>query len=272
MIIDFILFVILGGFSGLIAGMLGIGGGAMVVPGLAFVFTLMGMENHIIMQMASGTSLMIMVFTALSSGLAHIKQHHLHLDAFKKLLPGVLVGTISGAIIARHLHSDVLTLIFALFLLVLGLKLLYGVMVHRVKKVWKVSRDVKMPGWLRLVGLVIGLKSGLLGIGGGTLSVPLLLYCKAPMTKASGTSAVLTLPIGLMGALSFMYLGWGQQVVGWSMGYIYLPAVLCVAPLSIIFAQIGARLSDRLPERKLKLFFAVLLLVLSAKMLILFFR
>ena len=181
MILDFVLFIVLGAISGGIAGLLGIGGGALVVPGLAFVFTLMGMSDHMIMQMASGTSLMIMVFTAISSSIAHIKQGHVHWEAFRKMLLGVVCGTILGAFIARLLHSDVLTLIFALFLLGVAIKMWLSAGKHQNTKSWGQQVDPRIPGWVRIAALFIGLKSGLLGIGGGTLSVPLLIHCKNKM-------------------------------------------------------------------------------------------
>jgi uncharacterized membrane protein YfcA len=265
MLLDLLMFIFLGVFSGLSAGLLGIGGGALVVPGLALIFTSMNLLPAHIMHFASATSLCIMIFTAISSTHAHHKNHNIIWPMYNRMVPLIVIGTVLGAVAATFLHSDILSFIFALFLLSIGVQML------RVKNPRPGVLKPPKKRTVRIAGIVIGIKSGLLGIGGGTLSVPFLVWCNIPMKQSSGTSAAFTLPIAIMGTISFLFLGWGHSIVSWSTGYIYWPAVLCVAPFSVLFAQVGAKWASFMPAKLLKRLFAVLLLLLSVKMFLITF-
>lgn len=258
--IDLLLFIALGVFSGLMAGCFGIGGGVLVVPGLAFIFINMGLPMSLIMQLCAGTSLCIMIFTSLASSSAHIKRKHVIWPMFIRMLPYILMGTLCGAFLARFLPSGFLKLLFALFLLGVGLKMLIK---FRVPPGQFPEPKKK---WVRIAAAVIGLQSGLLGVGGGTLSVPFLAHCHFPMKQAAGTSSLFTLPIALLGTAAFILLGKGHLPLDWVSGFVYWPAVLCIAPFGLICAPLGAKLAQYLPQEVLRRIFALLLLVLAAKM------
>lgn len=259
-LVDLLLFIALGAFSGLMAGCFGVGGGVLVVPGLAFIFLSMGVSHDLIMQLAAGTSLCIMIFTALSSSYSHHKQKNIVWPMFVRMLPYILLGTITGALLAKYLPSEFLKILFALFLVAVGLKMLIKIKL----------RPGELPepkkSLVRSAAAVIGLQSGLLGVGGGTLSVPFLSHCHFPMRQAAGTSSLFTLPIALMGAVAFGLLGTGQVSIHWVSGFIYWPAVLCIAPLGVVCAPIGTKIAQFLPQDVLRRVFAILLIVLSAKM------
>lgn len=258
--LDLILFIVLGAFSGLMAGCFGVGGGVLVVPGLAFIFMSLNLPLHLIMQLSAGTSLCIMIFTSIASSYSHIKQGNVIWPMFIRMLPYILLGTLVGAICARFIPSGFLKVIFALFLLAVGLKMLIRLKVPP-GEFPEPKRKI-----VRWVAGLIGLQSGLLGVGGGTVSVPFLSHCHFPMKKAAGTSAMFTFPIAVIGTIAFALLGQGQVEVHWVTGFIYWPAVLCIAPFGVICAPIGAKLAKFLPSEVLRRVFAVLLLVLAVKM------
>lgn len=258
--LDLILFIALGAFSGLMAGCFGVGGGVLVVPGLAFIFLSLNLPSDVIMQLSAGTSLCIMIFTSVASSYSHIKQGNVIWPMFIRMILYILIGTLIGAVCARFIPSGFLKVIFALFLLAVGLKMLIRL---KVPPGEFPEPKKKVVRWF---AVLIGLKSGLLGVGGGSLSVPFLSHCHFPMKKAAGTSAMFTFPIAVLGAVAFGSLGHGQVDVHWITGFIYWPAVLCIAPFGVICAPIGAKLAKFLPSDVLRRVFAILLIVLAVKM------
>ncbi len=259
------LFVGLGAIAGICSGLLGIGGGMVIVPGLFFLFGLVQMPEAALMHMAAGTATCIMICTAASSTWAHHKRGHIHWDIFQRVIGGIAGGVIVGNLIGNRLNGSLLELIFGLFLIVVATKIFFG-----KKAVLGEETPAELPTILvaSFVGAVIGFKSGVLGIGGGALSVPFLLYCGLPMNHATGTSASFTLPIALVGTASFMLLAGNQQeLIPWSTGYVYWPAVALVAPFTMLGAPVGAKWSDIVPADKLRTMFATFLLLISLKML-----
>jgi len=252
----------LGAACGLLAGLLGIGGGVVIVPVLVSYFAFFHLQRDLTMHYAAGTSFGIMIFTAISSVYQHKRLGHMIFPIIVRMLPWVVLGTCLGAIVARFLHSAVLSIIFGVFLLLISANMLFklkGVKryIHR-----KINRQ-----HVRIVSTLIGLMSGMLGIGGGALTVPFLRYNGIPMKKSSGSAAFLTLPIALCGFTLFLILGLSRHTLPWATGYIYWPAILCVAPISILFANLGARLTHRLRPEILQIAFSLLLVVLGVKML-----
>ncbi|NET31200.1 MAG: sulfite exporter TauE/SafE family protein [Cyanothece sp. SIO1E1] len=260
--LDIFLFASLGITAGLLAGLLGIGGGMVIVPGLFYLFTLLKLPGDSLMHMAAGTSMCIMLCTSAASTWAHQSKGHVQWGIFKKIIAAIGIGVVSGNLLANRLNTEVLELLFGLLLLSVAIKILLA---------WKPKQDLEreLPGnaTTNAVGWAIGFKSGVLGVGGGALSVPFLLYCGLPMNQASGTSASFTLPIAVFGTLSFMLISGDQAAIPWATGYIYWPAFLLVAPFTVLGAPIGAKLSRVISAQKLRMVFAFLLLFLSAKML-----
>jgi uncharacterized membrane protein YfcA len=258
-----LLYPLIGIIAGLLSGMLGIGGGSVVVPGLALVFGHLVIMQGTSMHMAEGTSLAVMIFTATSSVYAHHHHENVLWPVMLRLLPGMLIGVIVGAVFASFMPTRVLEVLFGLFLLFIAWR-----MFLLIKP--KPTPTRKLPQWpgLSLVAFLIGGKSGLLGIGGGAITIPFLTYCNVPMRKASGTSIACTLPIAIFGAASFIVTGWNVITIPHSLGYVYLPAFISVAIMSLLFAPIGARLSMLIDVFIIKRIFAVLLFFVSIKMIL----
>ena len=260
-IADMLLFAGLGITAGTLAGLFGLGGGTLIVPGLFYLFSLMDLPEESLIHVAAATSMGIMICTSTASTVAHQLKGHIQWSFFQRIGISIIIGVICGNLLSRNISANLLELIFGIFLLIVSLKILLDFKPDGTEK--------RIPSFLitSLIGFVIGFKSGVLGVGGGTLSVPFLLYCGLPMKEASGTSASFTLPIAIIGTMAFLLLGDTQTTIPWSTGYIYWPAIALVAPFTMLGAPIGARLSQVISAQKLRRFFALLLLCLSARML-----
>jgi uncharacterized protein len=258
--LDLLLFAGLGLTAGTLSGLFGIGGGMVIVPGLFYLFGLMGLPHGALMHLAGGTSMCIMIFTAASSTWFHHRRGDVHWHIFRAILGFIGVGVIVGSLLANHLSTDWLELVFGLFLLLVSLKMLLD---------WRVmATEAKSPRlWITaLVGMAIGFKSGVLGIGGGAISVPFLLLAGLSVSQASGTSASFTLPIALVGTLAcLMTRGQGEVILG-ATGSVYWPAVILVAPFTVLGAPLGTHLSHVLPGQRLKALFALFLLLLGLRL------
>lgn len=264
MLFDSLLYFIMGGFAGLLAGMLGLGGGILIVPGLAVLFLHLHIAPEFIMHMAAGTSLSIMVMTSAIAAFSHYKLGTVRLDILRRMLPGILLGVVMGAVIAYFMDSSALMLLLAVFLLVISV-----IMFKNSFNGTVVSRD--MPGQALLGGVssVIGLFSGMLGIGSGSLTIPFLSRFGISMSQSASVSASCTFFVALVGSLSFIFTGWGNSSgLAYSTGYVYWPAFLMVSIASMVFAPLGAMLSKRLPGPILKRIFSVFLFFVAIKMLV----
>lgn len=251
----------LGAFAGFFAGLLGVGGGAIMVPILTSIFLAEGFPKSEVVHLALGTSMAAIIFTSISS----LRAHHAHGAVLWKVVrgmtPGILFGTFGATFVAALLPTRPLTIFFACFISYVAVQMLLNIKP-------KPHRD--LPGALGLgaVGLGIGGVSALVAIGGGSLSVPFMTWCNVKMQHAIGTSAAIGLPIALAGALGYLINGWGSSgLPDWSIGYVYLPALVLVSAVSTFTAPLGARLAHRLPVATLKKVFAGVLILLSAKML-----
>ncbi len=248
--------------TGLIAGILGIGGGMIVVPALLYIFQhTQTIPASMEMQVAAGTSLAIMIFTAQASVRAHYKHGAVLWDIYHRLWPGVIIGTLAGAFLAHRLPTHWLKIIFGLFLLFISINMLLTI---------HINHPQRSPGkWVnRLVTFLIGFKSGLLGIGGGALIIPYLDYCGVGVKKIPAVSALCTLTVAVIGTVAFMITGNNEPgLPAYSTGYIYWPAVILVAISSVLFAPLGARLTYILPVQQLKYGFIVILLITSINLL-----
>lgn len=251
----------LGVTAGLAAGLFGIGGGAIMVPVLAILFAAQGFASDQLMHLALGTSMAAIVFTSFSSLRAHAARGAVLWPVVRALAPGVLLGAFVGALLAGQLPTKPLAWFFAAFMSYVALQLLLDIRPHP-------ARTLPGSAALASVGLGIGIVSALAAIGGGTMTVPFLTWCNVALRQAIGTSAALGLPIAFAGALGYLFAGWGQEAaVAHSLGYIDLPALVFLVPASMLSAPLGARLAHRLPVAILKKLFAILILLLLAKML-----
>ncbi len=252
-----------GAFAGLLAGLLGIGGGLVIVPILNFAFHAQGLPAAYIQHLALGTSLASIMFTSVSSLRAHNQHGAVLWPIVKAISPGILVGTFLGSKVAALLSTRFLTGFFVVFLFYVAAQMLLNI---------KPKASRQAPGFLGMFGAggVIGGVSSLVGIGGGTMSVPFMSWCNVPLHTCIGTSAAIGFPIAIAGAAGYFVNGLSAPLPGLSEGYagfIYLPALVGVAAASIVTAPLGARLAHNLPVSKLKKIFACLLVIMGGKML-----
>jgi uncharacterized protein len=263
-----ILYIILGSVTGIIAGMLGIGGGLVIVPGLAMIFKYYCGYSSEYMHLAAGTSLTVMIFTAIASMRTNQKQGRIVWPVFKRAVPWILAGDIAGAFIAGLLNAATLSILFGIVILLLALKMIIAAFKAKHEHEEKESINIR-TSVIAVIGSVIGLKSGLFGIGGGAISVPFLNNAGLPMKKATGTSSAFTLPISIVGSICFIYIGIIHHIhIPHTIGYTHWPATLILVPCTMFFAPIGCTLSNRMPTKWLRILFILFLLFVSSKMLI----
>lgn len=261
--LDILVYLSAGAVAGLLSGLFGIGGGVIIVPVLLALFTLREMPTTVVMHMAVGTSLATIVFTALSSVRTHWRHGGVRVPVFLRLVAGMCLGAVLGALIADQMSGELLKAVFGVFLLALGLQLAFG-------RGPRAGAGPATPSALILApaGTAIGAVSSLLGVGGGAMTVPLLARLGVPMRQAVGTSAACGLPIALVGALAFLATGLGHpELPARALGYIYWPAFLGIIAMSLLTAPLGARLAHRLPQSVLRRAFAALLVVLGLNLL-----
>lgn len=254
------LYLLTGAVAGVLAGLLGVGGGIVIVPALGLLLAFQGLATGCEMQVALGTSLGTIVFTSLASLRAHHRRGAVRWAVVRTITPGILAGTFTGTFLAARLPTSTLKVIFAVFLALVATQMLLDLRP-------KGRRDLPSAAATSGVGAVVGGISSLVGIGGGTLSVPFLSWCGVAMHEAVGTSAAIGFPIALAGALGYAVNGWG--VAGRpepSLGYLYLPAVIGIVLASILTVPLGARLAHALPVRRLRQVFAFFLLATALRM------
>lgn len=256
----FLASLLLGGISGLTAGLFGIGGGLVIVPMLAMLFAAQGFPTDLIMIMSIATSLATIVFTSMASLLAHHRLDSVLWPKVQILAPGIMLGAAVGTVIADYLSGGFLRFIFIIYLLGVGVQ-----MALELKP--KPGQQPPTQQLDFIAATIIGLLSSLLGIGGGTLTVPFLVHFQTPMRNAVAIASACGLPIALVGTIGYALLGKAAlQLPDWSLGYIYAPAFLGIVLTSVYTAPIGARLAHRLPAKQLKRYFSLLLFVMAAKL------
>lgn len=256
------LYLCIGALAGVLAGLLGIGGGLVIVPMLTFVFTSQGVAHDVILHMALGTSLASILFTSVSSMRSHHKHQAVVWQVVYRITPGILVGTFLGTWIAAMLSTNFLKGFFGVFLYYVATQMLMGIKP-------KSTREIPGTAGIFTAGNIIGIFSSLVGIGGGTLSVPFLVWCNTKIHKAIGTSAAIGFPIAIAGTLGYIINGLGvEHLPAMSIGFINLVALAGIVAASVLTAPVGVKLAHSLPIDKLKKIFALLLYVVGTRMLI----
>jgi uncharacterized protein len=253
---------VLGACMGFLAGLLGVGGGMLIVPFMTFLLTAKAFPPEIVVKMAVATSLATICFTSLSSVRAHHARGAVRWDIVRTLAPGIVLGSIAGAQLAKAMPSRLLALLFALFVGYSATQML------RDKRP-KPSRQLPgTPGMLGAGGLIGGL-SALVGAGGAFISVPFMTACNVAIHQAVATSAALGFPIALAGTAGYIYAGWSlPDMPPGALGFLYLPGLAVVSITSVSTAPMGARAAHRLNVRQLKRVFACLLYGLASYMLV----
>lgn len=250
----------LGLVTGFVAGLLGVGGGLIMVPVLTWAFLEQGFIPAYNIHLALGTSLATIVLTAISSLRAHHGHGAVDWTVVRKLAPGIVLGTLAGALVAARLSDFGLKLFFTAFLFYAATQMLFG---------FKPKASRGLPGWpgMTAAGAVIGLVSSWVGIGGGTLTIPFLTWCNVRMQAAIGTSSAVGLPIAVAGAAGYAMAGGAAgDLPPWSAGFVYLPAFLAIVAMTWLTAPVGARCTHTWPVARIKRVFAGLLYLLGTKM------
>lgn len=257
LIIGLVIAAMIGGF---IAGLLGVGGGIVIVPALFWLFSFIDFDPSLAMHTAVGTSLATIIATSISSMQAHHKKSAVDWDVFKTWLPTMALGALSGGIIAKFISADALVLIFVCLAILVAINLFRPVSLSFASELPSRSKQGVISGF-------IGFCSALMGIGGGTFSVPTLVGYSFSTHRAVGTAASLGLIIAIPAAIGFVMSGWGQSgLLPFSLGYVNVIAVVVILPFTVLFAPIGARMAHKLPENTIKKAFAVFLLLTAARM------
>lgn len=252
----------MGAVAGMFAGLLGIGGGIIIVPVLAMVFKGQGVNIDVLMHVAIGTSLATIMITSLSSVRAHHKHGAINWSVVKVMSIGVFVGGLLGAGIAKLIPGEDLKLIFSVFMFVIAAQMFFG----NVSKPHRVLP--KTAGMLSVSG-IIGMIASVMGIGGGSLSVPFLTWCNMSIRNAIATSSAIGFPIAVSGTIGFIITGWtvaDRPVM--SVGFVNVPAFFSIVVASTLVAPAGAWIAHRVSPVLLKRIFAGFLLILGVRMLL----
>ena len=257
----FLVYLPLGIVAGFVGGLFGVGGGVVVVPCLLLIFTSQAFPPEVLTHMALATSLAAMIVTSSSSAIVHLRAGAVQMGAFRWLLLGVLAGTWIGVTTAVRLTGTFLQTAFACFLVYVGVQMIVGFGV-------KTRKQLTSPVVLSLGGMVIGGISMLFGIGGGSMTVPFLSWRGFTSQQAVATSALLGVPIAILGAILYAI---SEPLIeympSFSLGYVYLPAFLGLVLTSIPSARFGAKLAHRLSEQKLRKCFGVTIMLLATTLL-----
>lgn len=248
--------------AGIAAGLLGIGGGAVIVPALSTALLLMGYDGEVVQHVAVGTSLAIIIPTGIMSARAHHRRGALDINVLKLWTPFIVVGTFIGGLMAGWFSGDVLRIVFAVMAFVIAANIVFAF-------------QTRLMGHLkgsaithRTSAFVVGYISSLMGIGGGSLTVPTLVAFGDTMHKAVGTSAAIGVAIAVSGTAGFLISGWGVEgLPPLSLGYVNLLAFALVAVLAAVCAPFGAALAHRLDQKTLKYVFAAFLVAVGLNML-----
>lgn len=250
-----------GAATGLLAGLFGVGGGAVIVPVLYEVFRAIGVPDEVRMPLVVGTSLAVIIPTSIRSYRAHLAKGLVDTSIIKIWAVPVVLGVVGGSVIARYAPPDVFKAVFVAVAFASAMRLLFA------SDRWKLGDTMPGPFLMRIYGLVIGVLSSLMGIGGGQLSSLFMTFYGRPIHQAVATSSGLGILISIPGALGYIYAGWPKMdlLPPLSLGYVSLIGFLLFIPTSIWTAPIGARLAHRLSKRRLEIAFGIFLLVVCTR-------
>ncbi|MDP5230699.1 MAG: sulfite exporter TauE/SafE family protein [Cellulophaga sp.] len=268
----FILYYLLAGaFAGILAGLFGIGGGMVIVPALIYIFKIQGVPEAALTHIGIGTSLATIIITSISSLRAHNSAGSVNWSVWKCMTPGLVMGSLIGTGIAFIINGNSLQVIIGIGAFLVGLKMLF-----MKNKTFEVNDFSKLPSPIgqTCLGGGIGIVSAIFGIGGGTLTVPLLSNYGLKIQNAVGTSAACGLPIACTGAIGFLFFGQfvdtsiKESLPNGVIGFVHIYAFICLSLASFFTAPIGAKMAHKLPATTLKKAFAVLLLMVGIKLIL----
>lgn len=256
-----IVYLLMGLFVGFFAGLLGIGGGLILVTLMVYLFTVQGFPADRLLHLALGTSITSIVFTSISSLRAHHQHGAVRWDILRIAVPGLIVGTLLGTVVADLLKSKYLAIFFVIFVYYSAVQMFANI---------KPKPTRQLPGkvGMSIAAVIVGIVSSLVGVGGGVMTIPLMSLCNVPMRQAIGTSAALGLPIAVAGTVGYMVNGLGKDhLPALSVGYVYVPALVGIVVGTFITVPWGAKLAHTMPVTRLQKIFAVILFILATRML-----
>jgi len=257
-----LLAMLLGGglIMGLLAGLLGIGGGGIMVPILYEVFSAIGVDEAVLMHLCVGTSLAVIMPTSLRSFHSHKAKGAVDMDIIRSMVLPVVAGVVIGTLVARYSSSTILTVIWAGAATMMSLKMFFG------RESWKLGDDIPGNPGRALYGLFIGTISTLMSIGGGAFVTMMMTLYGRPIHQAVGTSSGFGPMIAIPGTLGFIWAGWGVAgVPPGSLGYVSLLSAAIIVPVSVLAAPLGVRMAHGISRRKLELFFATFLALVASR-------
>jgi uncharacterized membrane protein YfcA len=259
---EWLAYLVIGALVGFAAGLLGIGGGVVMVPLLVFVFSASGIAAEQVLHIALGTALAAIVFTSLASMRAHHQHGAVDWKIARAMSPGMLAGSFGAALAAGFIPTRPLAIGFTALVFYAATQILLDLRPPG-------SRDLPGAPGLFAAGALIGAVSSLLAAGGAFLTIPFLAWCKVPLRRAIGTAAANGLPIAIAGTAAYVINGLrAEGLPQFSIGYVYLPALVLVVTTSMLAAPMGARLAHRLPVKRLRTIFALILYGFATKMLV----
>lgn len=253
-----------GAAAGFFAGMFGIGGGAIIVPLLVFLFEAQGLPKTHILHLAVGTGMATILFTSVASVRAHAARGAIRWDIAWKMTPGVVAGGLVGSGMTKFIPVSVFAALFALVIIIAGTNLLLDLNPRPSRR---------PPGWVGMLfaGFIISALSAVAAVGGAFLSVPFMLWCNVPLLTAIGTASAIGFPIALSGTIGFVAAGLRETVLPpYSLGFVFLPALAGIVIASVLTAPLGARTAHRLPTKWLKRICALLFYAIATRMLLSF--
>ena len=254
--------IVAGLLGGFIAGLLGVGGGIVIVPVLYFVLGGMGVDDSVRMKIAVATSLATIVFTSLASARSHYRKGAVDFDLIKAWALPIFLGVVTGTLIAAYVPGKVLTAVFAVTALLVAIN-----MTLRASSP-ALASDFPHPAVKAGSGYLVGIISAMMGIGGGTLSVPILTAFNYDIRRAVGTASALGFVIAIPGTIGYVLAGWGAPgLPAGSVGYLNLFALVALIPLTMLIAPLGARTAHAIPKHILSYAFAAFLFATSVRML-----
>lgn len=244
--------------AGVLAGLFGVGGGAVLVPVFFHVFGLAGIDESVRMHISIATSTGIILPTAIRSFTAHRARGAVDLDLLRSWILPIPIGVIAATATAAHLSSAGLRVVFAVIAFVFALRMLFN------RASWRLGEDLPKQPWRSVVGVVIGYVSTLMGIGGGVLNNTFMSLYGRPMHQAVATSSGVGALIAVPGTIGFMVAGWNAaDLPPLSLGYVNLLGVAIVIPITLLTAPLGVRIAHALPKRRLEILFGLFLLTVS---------
>ncbi|MEM6812022.1 MAG: sulfite exporter TauE/SafE family protein [Pseudomonadota bacterium] len=262
LLISICIIVVLAIIAGFLAGLFGIGGGLIIVPGLYYTFTLLGYDETHLMHVAIGTSLATIMATGLSSSYAHCKKGSVDFNLIQQISPGLVSGVILGTMIAAKVDSLWLKSFFVPALIILAMLMLFKP---------KGNIQSSLPAWpiTTSISIVIGFVSSLMGIGGAALNVPFMSLHRVTIHKAIGSAAAMGILISIIGSVGFIVIGTLEQATAlppFTIGYINWLALLIIMPITILMAPVGVNFAHRVPVNRLKKIFSIFLFFLALRM------